>query len=69
MSEANQAVIERFYNQMWNCWDFAVADEIISPSVRFRGSLGSTLEGLDDFKAYMGQCGQLSPTGTTGSTS
>lgn len=54
MSEANQAVIERFYNQMWNCWDFAVADEIISPSVRFRGSLGSTLEGLDDFKAYMG---------------
>jgi steroid delta-isomerase-like uncharacterized protein len=53
MSEANQAVIERFYNEVWNGWDFAVAEEIISPDLRFRGSLGSTLEGLDGFKAYM----------------
>ena len=54
MSEANRAVIERFYNELWNGWDFAVADEIISPDLRFRGSLGSTLEGLDSFKEYMG---------------
>ena len=48
--ETNKAVIERFFNEMWNKWDLAVADEIISPSVSFRGSLGTTLEGLQDFK-------------------
>ncbi|HJQ30116.1 MAG TPA: ester cyclase [Rubrobacter sp.] len=53
MSEVNQAVIERFYNEMWNEWNFAVAEEIVAPNVRFRGSLGSTLEGLDDFKVYI----------------
>ena len=53
MAEANRAVIERFYNEMWNEWDFAVAEEIISPDLCFRGSLGSTPEGLDSFKAYM----------------
>jgi steroid delta-isomerase-like uncharacterized protein len=49
----NEAVIERFYHEMWNGWDFAVVDEIVAPDVRFRGSLGSTLEGLEEFKAYM----------------
>jgi predicted chitinase len=30
-----------------------VADEIISDGVRFRGSLGSTLEGRENFKGYV----------------
>ena len=53
MPETNKAVIERFFHEMWNTWDLAVADEIISPSIRFRGSLGTTLEGLQDFKDYV----------------
>jgi steroid delta-isomerase-like uncharacterized protein len=53
MPETNEAVIERFYNEMWNKWNFALADEIVSTKVRFRGSLGSTLEGLENFKSYM----------------
>jgi predicted ester cyclase len=52
-SERNRAVIERFYNEMWNRWDLAVADEIVAEKVRFHGSLGSTLERLEDFKNYM----------------
>ena len=48
--ETNKSVIERFFHELWNKWDLAVADEIISPSIRFRGSLGTTLEGLQDFK-------------------
>ena len=53
VSGMNKALIERFYNEMWNEWNLAVADEIISDNVRFRGSLGSTLEGLENFKGYM----------------
>jgi predicted ester cyclase len=51
--ETNKAVIERFIHEVWNKWELAVADEIISPSVSFRGSLGTTLEGLQDFKGYV----------------
>ena len=54
MSEAaNRAVIERFYHELWNRWDLAAADEIVSEGVRFRGSLGSTLQGRESFKAYV----------------
>ncbi len=49
----NEAVIERFYQELWNRWDLAVADEIVSERIRFRGSLGSTLEGKDAFKDYV----------------
>jgi predicted ester cyclase len=51
--ETNKAVIERFFHEVWTKWELAVADEIISPSVSFRGSLGTTLEGLQDFKGYV----------------
>ena len=53
VAETNRAVIERFYDEVWNEWDLAVADEIVSENVRFRGSLGSTLEGLEAFKDYV----------------
>ncbi|MDF2703041.1 MAG: hypothetical protein K0S10_1987 [Rubrobacteraceae bacterium] len=40
-------MIERFYQELWNRWNLTVADEIVSEDVRFRGSLGSTLEGRE----------------------
>ena len=52
-SEVNRSVIERFYNELWNGWSLAVADKIVSENLRFRGSLGSTLEGLEGFKDYV----------------
>jgi hypothetical protein len=50
VAETNRAVIERFYDEVWNEWNLAVADEIVSENIRFRGSMGSTLEGLEAFK-------------------
>jgi predicted ester cyclase len=46
-------MIERFYHELWNRWNLALADEIVSEGVRFRGSLGSTLEGRESFKGYV----------------
>jgi steroid delta-isomerase-like uncharacterized protein len=46
-------LIERFYNDIWNRRDFAVADEILAVDFRFRGSLGSESLGIPAFLAYV----------------
>ena len=51
--ERNTAVVRRFYGELWNQWKLDVANEILAPDVRFRGSLGSTLVGVDAFKGYV----------------
>jgi predicted ester cyclase len=53
MADANVKIIERFYHELWNAWDLSVADEILVENVRFRGTLGSTLEGREAFKGYV----------------
>jgi predicted ester cyclase len=50
---ANEAVVERFYGELWNEWRLEVADEIVSRTVRFRGSLGTSFVGRDEFKRYV----------------
>jgi predicted ester cyclase len=55
MSDANIAVIRRFYEELWNRGDLAVAQEILEPEIRFRGSFGTTIEGLPAFMRYVEQ--------------
>lgn len=52
-SNANAVVIECFYNELWNRWDLSVANEIVAENIRFRGSLGSSVEGRESFKSYV----------------
>ncbi len=51
--EQNKAIIRRYYEDLWNRWDLALADELISPDITFRGSLGVAVKGLDGFKQYV----------------
>jgi predicted ester cyclase len=53
MAGGTERVIERFYHELWNRWNLDVADEILAEDVRFRGTLGSTLEGREAFKGYV----------------
>ncbi len=53
MAEGTERVIERFYHDLWNRWNLDVADEILAEDVRFRGTLGFTLEGREAFKGYV----------------
>lgn len=55
LTELNKAVIRRFYDELWNRWDLPVAEEIIAPDIRFRGSLGTSLTGIEQFKRYVEQ--------------
>ncbi len=46
-------LVERFYHQLWNRADEAVAREILHPEFRFRASLGPERLGPEGFIAYM----------------
>jgi predicted ester cyclase len=48
-----EAVIRRFYEEVWNRWRLDVADEIVALNVRFRGTLGTRAVGIDAFKEYV----------------
>jgi steroid delta-isomerase-like uncharacterized protein len=48
----NEAVVRRFYGELWNRWRLELAEEILAESLRFRGSLGSVCEGRDEFRRY-----------------
>jgi steroid delta-isomerase-like uncharacterized protein len=50
---ANEAVVSRFYAELWNDWRLDLADEIVSSGIHFRGSLGTVTAGLAEFKRYV----------------
>jgi predicted ester cyclase len=53
VTDANEKTVERFYHELWNTWDLSVANDVLAEDVRFRGTLGSTLEGREAFKGYV----------------
>ncbi len=59
--EALKALVRRYYVEMWNRWDFELADELIAESITFRGSLGVSARGRGEFKDYMRTVQQAFP--------
>jgi steroid delta-isomerase-like uncharacterized protein len=49
----NKAVVRRYYEGLWNRWDFALADELLAEGLTFRGSLGVSVRGREGFRGYM----------------
>jgi steroid delta-isomerase-like uncharacterized protein len=50
---ASEALVRRFYEELWNTWRLDLADEIVAPDLRFRGSLGKTASGREEFLEYV----------------
>ena len=55
MTDTNERVVRRFYDELWNRWDLAVAEELVAADIRFRGSLGTELRGIGDLRRYVEQ--------------
>jgi predicted ester cyclase len=49
----HEHVIARFYNDMWNRFDTNILPDIVSPTLQFRGSLGQTRVGIEQFIEYV----------------
>jgi steroid delta-isomerase-like uncharacterized protein len=53
--ERNKEIIRRYYQEMWNSWNFAKTEEILARDIVFRGSLGTETKGREAFCEYMRQ--------------
>ena len=53
MEEKNRETIRRYYDELWNKWNLALANELIASDVSFRGSLAVEVQGLEGFKSYV----------------
>ena len=49
---ANKALVRRFYDEVWNSWNFGILGEILTEDVSFHGSLGITAAGHKGFVSY-----------------
>src|SRR5260370_6353789 len=46
-------LVRRYYSELWNAWSLAALEELISPSIVFRGSIGTAGIGIEEFKQYV----------------
>lgn len=58
---SNKAVVERYYDELWNRRQYALVDQMIAPEITFRGSLGIEVHGRDGFRSYVQHVGDIFP--------
>jgi steroid delta-isomerase-like uncharacterized protein len=51
--QANKNLVARYYDEMWNKWNFALVDELLAKEISFRGSLGTETHGRTAVCNYM----------------
>ncbi len=47
------SLIRRYYSELWNAWSTTALEELISPNIAFRGSIGTAVHGIEEFKQYV----------------
>ena len=52
-NDQQRRLICRFYDDLWNRFDKTVFPAILHPDIHFRGSLGQTKVGFDEFGDYV----------------
>lgn len=48
-----KTLVHRYYDEVWNAWNEAALEELISPNIEFRGSIGTVVNGIAEFKQYV----------------
>ena len=54
-------LVRRFYERLWNEWDDDAVDDTLAPDITFRGSLGTSTTGRDQWRAYRDQIRRSAP--------
>ena len=50
--EDHKKIVRRFYEELWNGWNYAIIGEILTQDVSFHGSLGQSKSGHQGFIEY-----------------
>jgi len=48
-----KSLIRRYYSELWNAWSMTALEELISPGIVFRGSIGTAVKRIEEFKQYV----------------
>ncbi len=48
-----KSLVRRYYSELWNAWSPAALEELISPDIVFRGSIGTAVSGIAEFQHYV----------------
>ncbi len=48
-----KALVRRYYSEVWDAWSKTALEELISPDIVFRGSIGTTVLGIEEFERYV----------------
>ncbi len=48
-------LIRRYYSELWNAWSTNALEGLISPNIVFRCSIGTAVNGIEEFKQYVGK--------------
>jgi hypothetical protein len=51
--ESLKGIVRSFYDDIWNKFDLGPVDDLISPNVKFRGTLEDTTQDKEGFKRYV----------------
>lgn len=51
-TENNRKLVRRFYEELWNRWDYNIIGENLTPDIVFHGSLNIDATGHDGFIDY-----------------
>jgi steroid delta-isomerase-like uncharacterized protein len=52
-ASSSKRVVQRWYQEMWNEWNFGLVDELVAPELVFRGSLGTPVQGREGLRRYI----------------
>ena len=59
--EDNKALVQSFYDDLWNRWDYEQINGLLTKDIHFRGSLGVVKQGHQGFIDYAEQVRKIFP--------
>lgn len=57
----SKALIRRYYSELWNQWSPDALEELISLDIVFRGSIGTEVRGIGEFRTYVNRIHSIFP--------